>query len=159
MKKNWYAADGQVFDSEEECKKYEDNEFLKSLEGLEITRIMDELEIFLEQLPALQKKVLKMRFGTNGRALLLSEIAQELDISRDRARSLELIGLRSLKDLRVAMKDVEFVRKGSDSYVDKKTESVEYKIGDNWIIDLLGVIFCILFFGTVFFGFIALLFS
>jgi len=57
-----------------------------------------DLETLLEQLPELQNRVLRMRYGMDGdNPMSLTGIGRVLGISRDRVRNLERDGLRGLR--------------------------------------------------------------
>ncbi|MCX5947519.1 MAG: RNA polymerase sigma factor, RpoD/SigA family, partial [Cyanobacteria bacterium] len=57
-----------------------------------------DLRALLEQLPDLQGKVLRMRYGIDGEEpMSLTGIGRILGISRDRVRNLERDGLASLR--------------------------------------------------------------
>ena len=57
-----------------------------------------DLEVLLEQLPELQNRVLRMRYGMDGDdPMSLTGIGRVLGISRDRVRNLERDGLRGLR--------------------------------------------------------------
>ena len=61
---------------------------------------MDYMRGVLNQLPYLQRRVLKMRYGMDGNEpMSLVEIGRLLEISRDRVRNLERDGLRGLRRL------------------------------------------------------------
>ena len=58
------------------------------------------LETLLEQLPELQNRVLRMRYGMDGDdPMSLTGIGRVLGISRDRVRNLERDGLRGLRKI------------------------------------------------------------
>ncbi|MEA5443290.1 sigma factor-like helix-turn-helix DNA-binding protein, partial [Cyanobium gracile] len=88
----------------------EDTELLDLLAGDDLlpSELVDgeclkgDLRALLEQLPDLQGRVLKMRFGIDGEEpMSLTGIGRILGISRDRVRNLErdgLAGLRRLSD-------------------------------------------------------------
>ncbi|OUW49127.1 MAG: RNA polymerase sigma factor, RpoD/SigA family, partial [Synechococcus sp. TMED187] len=57
-----------------------------------------DLRDLLEQLPELQRKVLRMRYGMTGEdPMSLTGIAKSLKMSRDRTRRLEREGLEMLR--------------------------------------------------------------
>jgi len=59
-----------------------------------------DLRTLLEQLPELQGRVLRMRYGMDGQEPMnLTGIGRILDISRDRVRNLERHGLSGLRQL------------------------------------------------------------
>ena len=59
-----------------------------------------DLEVLLEQLPDLQARVLRMRYGMDGEdPMSLTGIGRVLGISRDRVRNLERHGLSALRKL------------------------------------------------------------
>jgi len=63
-----------------------------------------DLTQLLEQLPELQSKVLKMRYGIGGEEpMSLTGIGRILGISRDRVRNLERDGLAGLRRLSPAV--------------------------------------------------------
>jgi RNA polymerase nonessential primary-like sigma factor len=71
-----------------------------------------DLRALLEQLPELQGRVLKMRYGIGGpdtppgeEPMSLTGIGRILGISRDRVRNLERDGLNGLRRLRDAVED------------------------------------------------------
>ena len=67
-------------------------------EQIEKDCMKGDLEILLEQLPELQSRVLRMRYGMDGEdPMSLTGIAKTLGMSRDRARRLEREGLLSLR--------------------------------------------------------------
>ncbi len=67
-------------------------------EQIESDCMKGDLETMLEQLPELQSRVLKMRYGMDGDdPMSLTGIAKDLGMSRDRARRLERDGLAHLK--------------------------------------------------------------
>ena len=67
-------------------------------EQIESDCMKGDLETLLEQLPELQNRVLRMRYGMDGDdPMSLTGIGRVLGISRDRVRNLERDGLRSLR--------------------------------------------------------------
>jgi len=67
-------------------------------EEIEKDCMKSDLETLLEQLPELQKRVLRMRYGMDGEdPMTLTGIGRVLDISRDRVRNLERDGLKGLR--------------------------------------------------------------
>ena len=73
-------------------------------EQIEIDCLKGDLETLLEQLPELQSRVLKMRYGMNGEdPMSLTGIGRVLGISRDRVRNLERDGLKGLRREREAV--------------------------------------------------------
>ena len=67
-------------------------------EHIEMECMKGDLEILLEQLPELQSRVLRMRYGMGGEdPMSLTGIAKNLQMSRDRARRLERDGLALLR--------------------------------------------------------------
>jgi len=67
-------------------------------EQIESDCMKGDLEILLEQLPELQNRVLRMRYGMDGdNPMSLTGIGRVLGISRDRVRNLERDGLRGLR--------------------------------------------------------------
>lgn len=67
-------------------------------EQIESDCMKDDLEILLEQLPEVQSRVLRMRYGMDGDdPMSLTGIARDLGMSRDRARRLERDGLSLLR--------------------------------------------------------------
>ena len=65
---------------------------------IEIDCMKGDLEVLLQKLPELQKRVLKMRYGINGEDhMTLTGIGRILGISRDRVRNLERDGLKGLR--------------------------------------------------------------
>ncbi len=69
-------------------------------EQIESECMKGDLETLLEQLPELQSRVLRMRYGIDGEApMSLTGIGRVLGISRDRVRNLERDGFRGLRRL------------------------------------------------------------
>ncbi len=67
-------------------------------EQIESDCMKGDLETMLEQLPELQNRVLRMRYGMDGDdPMSLTGIGRVLGISRDRVRNLERDGLRGLR--------------------------------------------------------------
>ncbi|WP_320663661.1 RpoD/SigA family RNA polymerase sigma factor [Prochlorococcus sp. MIT 1223] len=67
-------------------------------EHIEMDCMKNDLETLLSQLPELQNRVLRMRYGMNGDdPMTLTGIGRILGISRDRVRNLERDGLRGLR--------------------------------------------------------------
>jgi len=67
-------------------------------EQIESDCMKGDLETLLEQLPELQNRVLRMRYGMDGDdPMSLTGIGRVLGISRDRVRNLERDGLRGLR--------------------------------------------------------------
>ncbi len=67
-------------------------------EQVEIDCMKGDLETLLEELPELQSRVLRMRYGINGEdPMTLTGIGRVLGISRDRVRNLERDGLKGLR--------------------------------------------------------------
>jgi len=67
-------------------------------EQIETDCMKGDLETLLEQLPELQNRVLRMRYGMDGDdPMSLTGIGRVLGISRDRVRNLERDGLRGLR--------------------------------------------------------------
>jgi len=67
-------------------------------EQMESDCMKGDLETLLEQLPELQNRVLRMRYGIDGDdPMSLTGIGRVLGISRDRVRNLERDGLRGLR--------------------------------------------------------------
>ena len=67
-------------------------------EQIESNCMKGDLETLLEQLPELQNRVLRMRYGMDGDdPMSLTGIGRVLGISRDRVRNLERDGLRGLR--------------------------------------------------------------
>jgi len=67
-------------------------------EQIESNCMKGDLESLLEQLPELQNRVLRMRYGMDGDdPMSLTGIGRVLGISRDRVRNLERDGLRGLR--------------------------------------------------------------
>tara|TARA_Y100001968_G_scaffold305937_1_gene322330 strand:+ start:50 stop:1051 length:1002 start_codon:yes stop_codon:yes gene_type:complete len=67
-------------------------------EQIESDCMKGDLETLLEQLPELQNRVLRMRYGIDGDdPMSLTGIGRVLGISRDRVRNLERDGLRGLR--------------------------------------------------------------
>ena len=67
-------------------------------EQIESDCMKGDLESLLEQLPELQNRVLRMRYGMDGDdPMSLTGIGRVLGISRDRVRNLERDGLRGLR--------------------------------------------------------------
>ena len=67
-------------------------------EKLELDCMKGDLETLLENLPDLQGRVLRMRYGIDGEApMSLTGIAKNLKISRDRTRRLQREGLICLR--------------------------------------------------------------
>jgi len=67
-------------------------------EQIENDCMKSDLETLLEQLPELQNRVLRMRYGMDGDdPMSLTGIGRVLGISRDRVRNLERDGLRGLR--------------------------------------------------------------
>jgi len=67
-------------------------------EQIESDCMRGDLETLLEQLPELQNRVLRMRYGMDGDdPMSLTGIGRVLGISRDRVRNLERDGLRGLR--------------------------------------------------------------
>jgi len=67
-------------------------------EQIEMDCMKSDLETLLSQLPDLQNRVLRMRYGMNGdEPMTLTGIGRVLGISRDRVRNLERDGLRGLR--------------------------------------------------------------
>jgi len=74
------------------------NEIDMPSEQIESDCMKGDLEILLEQLPELQNRVLRMRYGMDGDdPMSLTGIGRVLGISRDRVRNLERDGLRGLR--------------------------------------------------------------
>jgi RNA polymerase nonessential primary-like sigma factor len=69
---------------------------------VEVECLKGDLRDLLEQLPDLQRRVLRMRYGMDGEEpMSLTGIGRIIGISRDRVRNLErdgLAGLRRLSD-------------------------------------------------------------
>ena len=85
----------------------DDTELLELLSGdgelpseqVEGECLKGDLRDLLEQLPDLQRKVLRMRYGMNGEdPMSLTGIAKNLKMSRDRTRRLEREGLEMLRN-------------------------------------------------------------
>ena len=73
------------------------NEIDMPSEQIESDCMKGDLESLLEQLPELQNRVLRMRYGMDGDdPMSLTGIGRVLGISRDRVRNLERDGLRVL---------------------------------------------------------------
>jgi RNA polymerase primary sigma factor len=51
----------------------------------------------LDKLPDRERRALELRFGFDGEELTLEAIADELDLTRERARQLVLSGLRRME--------------------------------------------------------------
>tara|TARA_Y100001968_G_scaffold332819_1_gene392493 strand:- start:1883 stop:2881 length:999 start_codon:yes stop_codon:yes gene_type:complete len=67
-------------------------------EKIDMDCMKGDLETLLSQLPELQNRVLRMRYGMDGDdPMSLTGIGRELGISRDRVRNLERDGLRGLR--------------------------------------------------------------
>ena len=76
------------------------NEIDMPSEQIENDCMKGDLETLLEQLPELQNRVLRMRYGMDGDdPMSLTGIGRVLGISRDRVRNLERDGLRGLRKL------------------------------------------------------------
>ena len=76
------------------------NEIDMPSEQIESDCMKGDLETLLEQLPELQNRVLRMRYGMDGDdPMSLTGIGRVLGISRDRVRNLERDGLRGLRRL------------------------------------------------------------
>jgi len=74
------------------------NEIDMPSEQIESNCMKGDLETLLEQLPELQNRVLRMRYGMDGDdPMSLTGIGRVLGISRDRVRNLERDGLRGLR--------------------------------------------------------------
>ncbi len=74
------------------------NEIDMPSEQIESDCMKGDLETLLEQLPELQNRVLRMRYGMDGDdPMSLTGIGRVLGISRDRVRNLERDGLRGLR--------------------------------------------------------------
>jgi len=74
------------------------NEIDMPSEKIESDCMKGDLETLLEQLPELQNRVLRMRYGMDGDdPMSLTGIGRVLGISRDRVRNLERDGLRGLR--------------------------------------------------------------
>jgi RNA polymerase nonessential primary-like sigma factor len=74
------------------------NEIDTPSEQIESDCMKGDLETLLEQLPELQNRVLRMRYGIDGDdPMSLTGIGRVLGISRDRVRNLERDGLRGLR--------------------------------------------------------------
>ncbi len=74
------------------------NEIDMPSEQIENDCMKGDLETLLEQLPELQNRVLRMRYGIDGDdPMSLTGIGRVLGISRDRVRNLERDGLRGLR--------------------------------------------------------------
>jgi len=74
------------------------NEIDMPSEQIESDCMKGDLEKLLEQLPELQNRVLRMRYGMDGDdPMSLTGIGRVLGISRDRVRNLERDGLRGLR--------------------------------------------------------------
>jgi len=74
------------------------NEIDMPSERIESDCMKGDLETLLEQLPELQNRVLRMRYGMDGDdPMSLTGIGRVLGISRDRVRNLERDGLRGLR--------------------------------------------------------------
>jgi RNA polymerase nonessential primary-like sigma factor len=74
------------------------NEIDMPSEQIESDCMKGDLETILEQLPELQNRVLRMRYGMDGDdPMSLTGIGRVLGISRDRVRNLERDGLRGLR--------------------------------------------------------------
>ena len=74
------------------------NEIDMPSEQIESDCMKGDLETMLEQLPELQNRVLRMRYGMDGDdPMSLTGIGRVLGISRDRVRNLERDGLRGLR--------------------------------------------------------------
>tara|TARA_Y100001968_G_scaffold39718_1_gene30267 strand:- start:3522 stop:4529 length:1008 start_codon:yes stop_codon:yes gene_type:complete len=74
------------------------NEIDMPSEQIETDCMKGDLETLLEQLPELQNRVLRMRYGMDGdNPMSLTGIGRVLGISRDRVRNLERDGLRGLR--------------------------------------------------------------
>ncbi len=74
------------------------NEIDLPSEQIESDCMKGDLETMLEQLPELQNRVLRMRYGMDGDdPMSLTGIGRVLGISRDRVRNLERDGLRGLR--------------------------------------------------------------
>jgi len=67
-------------------------------EQVEIDCMKGDLETLLEELPELQSRVLRMRYGIDGDdPMSLTGIGRVLGISRDRVRNLQRDGLKGLR--------------------------------------------------------------
>ena len=76
------------------------NEIDMPAEQIENDCMKGDLETLLEQLPELQNRVLRMRYGMDGDdPMTLTGIGRVLGISRDRVRNLERDGLRGLRQV------------------------------------------------------------
>jgi len=74
------------------------NEFDLPEEKIEMNCMKGDLESILKELPELQNRVLRMRYGIDGDdPMSLTGIGRVLGISRDRVRNLERDGLKSLR--------------------------------------------------------------
>ncbi len=75
-------------------------------EQIEMDCMKGDLEKLLEQLPELQRRVLRMRYGMDGeKPMNLTAIGRVLGISRDRVRNLDRDALRGLRRLGEAVED------------------------------------------------------
>ena len=69
-------------------------------EEVEMDCMKGDLEILLNQLPELQCRVLRMRYGMDGDdPMTLTGIGRVLGISRDRVRNLERNGIKGLRSI------------------------------------------------------------
>ena len=76
----------------------EDESSLSIESGINRIAQKEQIEVLLGNLPDREREVIDLRFGvTDGVAKTLAEIAEELDISRERVRQIEEKALRKLK--------------------------------------------------------------
>ena len=76
----------------------EDESSLSIESGINKIAQKEQIEVLLDNLPDREREVIDLRFGvTDGVAKTLAEIAEELDISRERVRQIEEKALRKLR--------------------------------------------------------------
>lgn len=87
-------------------------------EKIYLHKLREDLEKAMEQYNTLeQREVLKFRYGWNSKEMTLNDIAEILDISREKTRNIEKMALRKLRNSSWAMNNIkEFASFG---YIDK----------------------------------------
>jgi len=76
----------------------EDENTLKPDDHLEKKMLRENLDKIFDMLDDRERKIVKMRYGINGRRYTLDEIGKEFNITRERVRQIEAKVLQKLKD-------------------------------------------------------------
>jgi len=76
----------------------EDENTLKPDENFEKQTLRENLDMIFDMLDDRERKIVKMRYGIDGRRYTLDEIGKEFNITRERVRQIEAKVLQKLKD-------------------------------------------------------------